>query len=191
VKPARTALGWALIVGIAASPCALLAQSGRTGEGPDLWWRVSVEAGGARLTCDLCDRRRDLGGALSVAFGAHASSSVRVGVEGGGWTRKEDGVRESVHEAGIVAEIHPWPERGLHLVGGLGWSGFRAGDFSLDAPRVRVGAGWDFPVTASWVVGNRVVLDAASFASLEGEGASVARSVGLSVVRFGVYARHR
>lgn len=166
----------------------LFAQSGESG---GLWWAASVQGGGARLTCDFCDRSRELGGAVEAAIGAYASPQVRVGIEAGAWTRREDDVREEVYTAGVVAEVHPRPGSGLHLVGGLGWSGYRAGDFALDAPRLRLGVGWDLPITSGWVVGNRVLLDAAAFGSLDNDGDSVARPVGLSVVRFGVYVRRR
>ena len=53
---------------------------------------------------------------------------------------------------------------GLHLVAGLGWSGYRAELITYDAVRMSLGAGWDLPLTGSWVVGNRIMLDAASFA---------------------------
>lgn len=192
MKTACIALFLALGAGIGAPDAALLAQSGAdAGQGDGLWWGASVEAAGTRLTCDLCDRNRDLGGAVEVAFGAHASPNLRVGVDVGAWTRGDGDVREDVYTAGIVAEVHPRPTSGLHLIGGIGWSGYRAGDFSLDASRLRVGAGWDLPLTGAWVVGNRLVLDAASFASLDSDETSVSSAVGLSVIRFGIYVRHR
>ena len=178
----------ALLFGSVVPGPSLLAQAG---EDRGVWWGAQVHAAGARLTCDLCDRSRDLGGGIEASVGAYASDRVRVGVEGGAWTHREDDVREDVYSAGIVAEIHPRRGSGLHLVGGLGWSGYRAGELSLDAPRLRLGAGWDLPVTGSWVVGNRILVDAASFASLDNDGESVAESVGLSVVRLALYVRHR
>jgi len=182
------ALSAAIVVGIALPGSSLLAQSGATG---GIWWGAQVHAGGARLTCDLCDRSRDLGGGIEASLGAYASDQVRVGVSGGAWTHREDDVREDIYTAGVVAEVHPVRGSGLHVLAGLGWSGYRAGDFALDAPRLRLGAGWDLPVASRWVVGNRILLDAASFASLNNDDASVAESVGLSVVRFALYVRYR
>ena len=108
--------------------------------------------------------------------------------------------RETVYTAGVVAEIHPRAGSGLHLIGGLGWSGYRAGNvdadpdelgFHYNAPRLRLGIGWDLPLGASWSVGNRVTLDASSLGTLTNEGAPVANAVGLSLVRFGIYLRRR
>ena len=77
------------------------------------------------------------------------------------------------------------------MIGGVGWAGYRVEDIGYDSVRLLLGVGWDLPLAGSWIVGNRVVLDAASFGSLENEGTTVARSVGLSVLRAGVYLRHR
>ena len=187
---AKILLGLAFGLSISVPGPSLFAQSAGSPAG-GLWWSVSVEAAGARLTCDVCDRARDLGASVGVATGAYASSQVRVGIEGGGWTHREGDVREIVYTAGVVAEVHPRPTSGLHLLGGLGWSGYRAEEFRHDAVRLRVGVGWDLPLTSSWLVGNRVLLDSSGFAPLDNEGTVVARSVGLSVVRFGVYVRRR
>jgi hypothetical protein len=165
-----------------------------------LWWSVSAAAAGARLACDICDTTRDAGPAVEAAIGTYASASVRVGVDAGAWTFRDEGFRETVLTAGIVTEVHPRAASGLHLIGGLGWSGYRANDvepdpdqdgFSYDAVRLRVGVGWDLPLTSSWSVGNRVTLDASSLGTLMDEDTPIARAVGLSVVRFAIYVRHR
>jgi hypothetical protein len=116
---------------------------------------------------------------------------LRVGIDGGVWANEDGDVRETVYRAGLVAQLHPRPGSGLHLVGGLGWSGYRAELFNYDAVRLTLGAGWDLPLTEGWVVGNRVLLDAASFASWDNEVGSVVSSVGLSVLTFGMYLRRR
>ena len=157
----------------------------------DLWWGVTVGGAGARLTCDLCETARELGPALDLTVGAYAGPDLRVGVEAGVWSHDDSGIRENVFRAGIVGFAYPRPGSGLHLVGGAGWSGYRAESFGYDAVRLTVGVGWDLRLTDGWVVGNRVTLDAASFGSLRNEGTAVARGVGLSVVRLGVYLDRR
>lgn len=67
----------------------------------------------------------------------------------------------------------------------------RAVDFGYDAARLLVGAGWDLPLFGPWVAGNRITLDTAAFGRLENDGTPVARDVGLSMVRVGIYLRHR
>jgi len=179
-----------------ALPSAALAQSGPSG----MWWSLSAAAAGARLACDICDPTRDAGPALEVAIGTHASPQVRVGVDAGAWTFRDDDFRERIITAGVVAEVHPRPGSGLHLIGGLGWSGYRANvvdpapdqlGFEYDGLRLRLGAGWDLPLTTSWSVGNRLTVDASSLGTLKDEEVPIARSVGLSVVRFAIYLRHR
>jgi hypothetical protein len=132
--------------------------------------------------------------------GTYATPSVRVGLDVGGWTFRDDDFREKVYTAGVIAEVYPRAGSGLHLIGGLGWTGYRANDvdadedqlgFSYNGVRLRLGAGWDFPLTPAWSVGNRVTIDASSLGTLNDEGQPIAESVGLSLVRFGIYLRYR
>ncbi len=148
----------------------------------------SIAAGGLRLTCDLCDTSRDLGGAVELAVGAWSRPNVRVGVEGGGWTRKVDDLREDVFHANVFAAVYP-SASGFHLIGGLGWAGYRADDLHYDSALLRLGAGWDLPLMAGWVMGNRVTVDASSFGSLFEEDTRVVDSMGLSVVRIALVLR--
>lgn len=143
------------------------------------------------LSCTICDPERELGPAVSAAFGTYANRVLRVGLEAGGWAHDDGDIREKVYRAGVVAQLHPRPGSGLHIVGGLGWSGYRAELYTYDAVRMTLGAGWDLPLTGSWIVGNRVLLDAASFGSLQNEQGAVATSVGLSVLTLGIYVRRR
>lgn len=156
-----------------------------------IWAEVTVGGAGARLTCDVCQSARDVGPAITLALGAYASPQLRVGLEAGRWTYEENAVREHVHTFGLVAHLVPNPRRGLFFLGGLGWSGYRAGEFKYDAPRLTVGAGWDLPIYGRWVVGNVVAIDAASFAALKTGSTTVARNVGLSSARVSVQVRRR
>jgi hypothetical protein len=156
-----------------------------------------VGGGGARLTCDACNPDRDLGGSLDVSVGTYAANGIRVGMQGGLWTNRNLPTRETLYGIGIEAIVHPRPASGLHVVGGIGWAGYRAGNpeadavpVTLDAVRLRVGVGWDLPLTDGWVAGNRLTIDAASFGSLDLDGVVLANSVGLSLVRFAIYLRH-
>ncbi len=180
-----------LCVLVSFGPVRLSAQEPAGGVVSGLWWEVSATAGSARLTCDICDPARELGPSVGVALGAYASDRLRVGVEADAWTNVDGDVRESVDGAGLVAQLHPRPGSGLHVIGGLGWSGYRSEDFGYDAVRLTLGAGWDLPLTESWVTGSRVTLDGSSYGSLNNAGAEVTPSVGLSVLRFGVYLRRR
>lgn len=155
------------------------------------WWAVTVGAGSARFTCDLCTPERDSGPWAGLAIGATASEAVKVGVEGGFWTHLDDGTREWVYRAGIVAHVYPRPGSGLHLIGGGGWSAYRAEEVRYDAGRLTVGLGWDLPLTPGWMVGNSVTLDAASFGSLKNERVTIDRDVGVSVLRIGVFLKRR
>lgn len=156
-----------------------------------LVWGFTLGAGGTRLTCDICQPSRDLGPSVDVMVGAYASPDLRVGVEAGGWTHDDDGVRETVYRAGVVSHLVPIPSRGLYLAGGFGWTRYVAEDFTYDAPRLSVGAGWDLPFVPGWVIGNQIMLDAASWGSLKNENTTVARRVGLSTLRVSVQVRKR
>jgi hypothetical protein len=189
-----------LVIGTSLLPATVRAQSpAAPAASGGVWWSLSVAAAGARLTCDICDPSRDGGPSVEAAVGTYASPAVRVGVEGGGWTFRDGDFREKVYTAGMVAEVHPRATSGLHLIGGLGWSGYRARDvdaspdegFRYDAVRLRLGVGWDLPLTGSWTVGNRLTLDASSLGTLHDGDAPIARAAGLSVIRFGIYLRRR
>ena len=180
----------ALVVALV-TPAATAAQTLPEDGGGGMWWEVSASAGGARLSCPVCDRSRDLGPSLNAALGAYANPRLRVGVEVGAWTNEDGTDRETVYRAGIVTQLHPRPGSGLHVVAGLGWSGYRADDFTYDGVRLTLGAGWDLRLTDSWIVGNRVTLDGSSYASLKNGDTVVERSAGLSVLRFGVHLRRR
>lgn len=180
----------AMLVSLSA-PVAAAGQSSPPDTGEGLWWEVSAGAGGARLTCDLCDPTRQIGPVLGAAVGAYASTRLRMGVEGRAWSNQDGDVRESVYEAGLTTQLHPMHGSGLHLVGGFGWSGYRAERFAYDAVRITLGVGWDLPLIGPWLVGNRLAVDGSSFAALQNEDVTVAASVGLSVLRFTVFLRNR
>ena len=194
-RSVRALLACAIIATVLSlfAPQTSLAQAaaGNAPETSSIWYGVSFGGAGTRLTCDICQTQRDLGPSLSLSFGAYARRQLRIGVEASRWTFGEQSVREQVHTLGLVAHVIPSPRRGLYLLGGIGWSGYRAGDFSYDAPRVTVGAGWDLPITSGWMIGNVVSLDAASFAPLKNEDVTVMRNVGLSSARVAVQLRKR
>ncbi len=173
---------------------AAVAEAGAQVGGGDpagAWYGVTVGGSGMRLTCDLCASSRDIGPTVTLAAGAYGASNLRVGVEVSAWTHEQDRVREKMYGLGLVAHLVPDPARGLYLLGGFGWSGYRAGDLSYDAPRVTVGLGWDVPAFGPWVVGNVVSLDGTAFAGLRNGDETVVRNVGLSSLRFAVQLRRR
>ncbi len=156
-----------------------------------IWYEATLGGSGMRLTCDFCQPARDVGPSATIGLGGYASDRVRVGVELGMWTYGNEEVREHLQSAGVIAHLVPNPRRGLYLIGGFGWSGYRAGEFKYDAPRVTVGAGWDIPAGGKFVVGNVITLDAAAFATLRTDEINVLENVGLSVVRAAVKVRRR
>ena len=183
----------ALILAFLLTAAGPLAGQGTRGdtEASNYWWALTVGAGSTRFTCDLCTPERDAGPWADLAIGADASEAVRVGVEGGFWTHRDGGTREWVYRAGVVAHVYPREESGLHLIGGGGWTAYRAEDIRYDSGRITVGLGWDFPLSPGWLVGNTVTLDAASFGSIKNERVTVDRDVGVSVLRLGVFIKRR
>lgn len=182
------ALLWALSMPLPSAVAGQVASDPTVG---GTWWEVSAAAGATRLSCLVCDRAREMGPALGVALGAYANPRLRIGIEGGAWTAGQDDDREHVYRAGLVAQLHPNAGSGLHLIAGFGWSGYRLEEITYDAAHLTLGAGWDLPLTGSWVVGNRFTLDASSHAALKNGGTDIESPVGLSVLRFGVYLRKR
>jgi hypothetical protein len=166
-------------------------ESGNEFPTSTIWWELTVGGAASRVSCDICEPERENGPSADLAMGAYASRRLRVGVQAGAWTHDDDGTRETVIRAGVMAHLHPSPSSGLLVLTGLGWSGYRAGSFATDAARLTLGLGWDLPLAPGWVVGNSLALDAAAFGTLRREDTTVARGVGLSVVRLGVYLRRR
>lgn len=157
-----------------------------------LWWRAGVGAGGARVTCDVCSASRDVGPVVRAELGATARPGLRIGLAGGAWTHEaEDRPRETVWNAGLVAHLRLRPGSRIHLDGGLGWAGWRAGDFRYDAAEATVGLGYDLPVAGDWVLTNGVALAASSFGSLRRDGVVAAGGVSLSMLRFEVSVGRR
>jgi len=199
-RPVLTVVALALLpawpVGPGAGATALSAQApGGPAGSPaaserNLWVGFGLGAGTLRFTCDLCASGRDGGPSAFVLLGARASPRVRVAVEAGGWTRDDDGVRETLYRGGVTGFYHPRPESGLHLLAGLGWVGYRADDIGYDSAALSVGLGWDWALPggalAGWSVGNAVRIDAASFGRFRNDDARVVGDVGLSLVRLEV-----
>jgi hypothetical protein len=187
--PGLAGLLAALLLAVPGSLAAQTAPTDATPEG--LWFGIGAGGGAIRLTCDLCATDRDLGPTAQAAVGAWAGPNLRVGVEGGGWTHVDDDVRETTWRGGIMAYLRPWPSRGLELVGGAGWVGYRAEDFGYDAAQLTLGLGWEFPLADGWVAANRFLLDAASFGTLRNEEAAAVRDVSLSLLRLVVALERR
>lgn len=179
---------------LGAALCAAVATTAAAQASPTrspIWYEATLGGSGMRLTCDFCQPARDVGPSATFALGGYGSDRVRLGVELGMWTYGNEDVREHLQSAGVIAHLVPNPRRGLYLIGGFGWSGYRAGEFKYDAPRVTVGAGWDIPAGGKFVVGNVITLDAAAFATLRSGEISVLENVGLSMVRAAVKVRRR
>jgi len=195
-RRARAAcLAWVLGAVSLGAPSAAYAQSSASAsavpEASTIWFQVGLGGATARLVCDICQSARDVGPAITVALGAYASERLRIGLEAGRWTHDAQSVRENLHAFGLVAHFAPSGWQRLHWLAGAGWTGYRAGDFSYDAPRLTVGLGWDLPLTGQWVVGNIIAVDAASFAPLRNGDVTLVRNVGLNALRITTQLRRR
>lgn len=156
-----------------------------------IWFQVALGGATARLVCDICQSARDVGPAVTVALGAYSSPRLRIGLEAGRWTYDAPAVRENLHSFGLVAHFTPSGWQRLHWLAGAGWTGYRAGDFSYDAPRLTLGLGWELPLTGQWVVGNVIAVDAASFAPLRNGDVTIVRNAGLNALRVTTQLRRR
>jgi hypothetical protein len=150
-----------------------------------------VGAGSLHFECAICQGGRDTGPTVEGAIGAWASPRLRVGLGGGVWSHDDDGVRELAYRAGLLVHFYPSVTRGLHLIGGAGWTAWRAEDFNYGSLRLEVGAGWDLPLTGPWTVGNALLIEGSAFGDLKNGDRPVVESTGLSLVRFVVYVKHR
>ena len=160
---------------------------------PNIWYGATIGGAGVRMTCDACQASRDVGAQVTLAAGAHASPRVRVGVEIGRWSYSRGATRETVTSLGLVSHLKlgGQPRRGVFLLGGIGWSGYRAGEFAYDAARLTVGAGYDLPLLDRWVIGNVLALDAAAFSPIKNDDVVAMRNVGMSAVRLSFQVRRQ
>jgi hypothetical protein len=187
-----TRVAWAVVLGatlwlpVSARAQAQPATAVTPNSQSTIWLAASIGGGAARLACDICEPARELGPAVDLSFGSHATPHLRVGIEAGGWTHDDDGSRESGYRAGVIAALRPDLSRGVYLHGGFGWQRYQAGDFHYDAPRLSLGLGWDHLLGDHLRVGNQLTVDASSFGTLRRDDTSVARNVGLSLVRLSV-----
>ncbi len=181
----------ATLVAVLVATAALLAMPGTasgqgTGGQDALWWSVGAGAGSVRLTCDICATDRDQGVTLHLGLGAHARDNLDVGLELGAWTREDGNVRETARRIDLRAILRPWAGSGFHVIGGIGWIGYSADELGYDSVALSAGAGWDFPLSGRWRVGNRVLLDAASYGSFSNDQGVAASEVSLSIARLEV-----
>ena len=156
-----------------------------------LWYEVTLGGAGSRLACSICSAHRDLGAVITGALGAYASPTLRVGRELSRWTYRDVGVREMTSGIGLVAHMKPSARSRLYLLGGAGWTSYRASDYTFGAPRASVGVGYDVPLAGAWVAGNVLTMDLAAFGKLRNESVTVVENVGLSAIRMAVQLRRR
>lgn len=151
-----------------------------------LWWSIGGGGGSVRLTCDICAADRDAGLTVHLALGARAREDLDVGLELGAWTREDGNVRETARRIDLRAILRPWAGSGFHVIGGLGWIGYSADELGYDSVALSAGAGWDFPLSGRWRIGNRLLLDAASYGSFSNDQGVAASDVSLSIARLEV-----
>lgn len=156
-----------------------------------LWWSFGLGGGSVRLTCDICAADRDPGITFQASLGARARDDLDVGIEVGAWTRDDDGVRETARRLDLRAILRPWQNSGFHVIGGLGWVGYEAGNLTYDAAALSAGIGWEFPFAGRWQIGPRVLLDAASWGSFSNSSGVAADDVSLSIARLEVVLTRR
>lgn len=182
-------LAWLLAVLALVTP---LSGQDPAAEGRGFWWDAGLGFTSMQVTCRLCTGDIDSGPSLDLAAGAWASPRVAVGIEVGGWTHLDSDVRERVLRAGLSGRYTPSLDSGFHLIGGLGWMGYRADRFHYSTVNLLAGLGWRLPVSAGWSVGNRLVFDAAPFATLKNDGVSVpGGSVRTGALRLSVFVAPR
>jgi hypothetical protein len=155
------------------------------------WWDVAGGLAGLQVSCDFCQSNVDGGPAIDLSGGVYASRRVALGLAFSGWTRSEGDVRETLYRAGIMARFEPRRARGIHLIGGAGWSFWGAEDFGYNAPHLTLGMGYSIPVSSSWALGLRGVLDVAPHGTLANGDTPVAEGTRMSTGRMVLFFRSR
>lgn len=107
---------------------------------------------------------------MSVRGGLTVVPALRLGLEINGWGIETSDVSDpskgvTVNETMVIAQVYPWPAKGVYLKGGIGWGEFNtghAGDIDSHAFGATIlGAGYDIRVArnvfitlvADWALG--------------------------------------
>ena len=103
-----------------------------------LWVGVGTGYGGAKASCDNCASGSWTGGVTGfVRAGGTLGPSVRLGGTLEGWTRRSDGVAESMTNLAASVSYYPIGSLSFFVTGGLGVSRYRT-----NTSPVAGGTGW-------------------------------------------------
>lgn len=146
---------------------------------------IGVGAGYVRVSCDICQRSRDLGPSAYVRLGTSIQPGLRVAAEATAWTHEVEEERENLGAAMAVLYLHP-RQGPLYVKGGLGYVAYRAGDeIAANGLAMQLGAGYELRLGRVGV-SNYINMIGSSFGSLKNENTTIAQDVSTTLLQFGV-----
>lgn len=150
-----------------------------------LWLGAGVGVGWGRVSCDVCQTSRDPGPSAFVRIGKALRPTVRVAGEASAWTHEVVDEREYLGAA--MAMLYVFPRQGpLHVKGGIGYVGYRAGDaIAMNAIGLQLGGGYELRL-GGLALNNYLNLTSSSFGNLKNEGTTIAEDVSTTLLQFGV-----
>lgn len=172
----------ATIVCAALLACAAPLRAQRDGN-QGIWLSAGAGAGWVRVSCDICQTSRDFGPSAFVRAGTVITSELRAALEATAWTHEVEDDRENLGAAMAVLLLQP-RHGAVHVKAGIGYVGYRAGDFSLNTLGMQLGAGYELRL-GGVALTNYANLIGSSFGSLKNENTTVADDVSTSLLQFG------
>jgi len=163
----------------------------------NIWIAAGLGAGWSRVHCDICEGGRKFGPAVNLGVGGSFGKHLAIGVEVGGWRKKEESLTRQFVTASAVVYWYPArSSKRYFLKGGLGAVTYKADDisggddedaepFKSNAFGAQIGVGYKFHITRAVTLSPYLTFTGSFKADLK-QGNTTATSVNLTLVQFGL-----
>ncbi len=156
-----------------------------------LWVGVDVGGGWARIGCDLCIAKRELGYMGGVSFGGTVRPGFLVGAKLSGWSYDEGEASQTMGSLTGLLTMYPrLSVSGVFVQGGASVHYLKVTEDDDDVNATTfgfdVGVGYEFDVVPGWALVNSLTVSAGSFGSLKAGDVTLFEGVSNTILRFGV-----
>ena len=162
-----------------------------------IWIAGGLGAGWSRVHCDICEGGRKFGPAGYLGIGGSFGRHLAIGLEVGGWRKREESLTRQFVTANAVVYWYPAQDsKRYFLKGGLGGVTYKADDistgdeedaepFKSNALGAQIGVGYKFYITRAVTLSPYLTFTGSFKADLK-QGNTTITSVNLTLVQFGL-----